>query len=44
MPCRRNHNDDIGRYMNAATEKMIGAASLFAAFAYFSAIIAGFVH
>jgi hypothetical protein len=30
--------------MNAATEKMIGAASLFAAFAYLSAIIAGFVH
>jgi hypothetical protein len=30
--------------MNAATEKMIGAAALFTAFAYFSAIIGGFIH
>jgi hypothetical protein len=30
--------------MNPATEKMIGAAALFAAFAYFGAIIVGFVH
>jgi len=38
-----SHNN--GRSMNPATrDKMIGAAALFAAFAYFSAIIGGFIH
>ena len=37
------HND--GRSMSPATrDKMIGGAALFAAFAYFGAIIGGFIH
>ena len=36
-------NND-GHSMSAATEKMIEAAALLAAFAYFGAVIAGFVH